>query len=74
MRKEVEKLLVPMGSGNDHRFGNTYKLAKGARSSALEEIANAIAGEPGDPGPLYDLPERVRRVVSTLRARSRFRE
>lgn len=42
-------------------------LSEGSLRDALEEIASAVEFKPGDPGPLYDLPERVRRVVAAKR-------
>jgi hypothetical protein len=38
---------------------------------AFEDIETAIDGKPGDPGPLYRMSERVRRVVVALEARCR---
>lgn len=35
--------------------------------NALERIEKAISGEPGDPGKLYALDERVRRVIAALK-------
>ena len=35
--------------------------------NALEKVAEAIEFKPGDPGPLYDIDERVRRVVAAKR-------
>ena len=36
---------------------------------SLEKIELSIDGLPGDPGPLYDIDERVRRVVGALQGK-----
>lgn len=40
-------------------------------SNSLEKIEDAIDGQPGDPGKLYPLHERVRRVIGVLQARAK---
>lgn len=38
-------------------------------SDGLEKLENEIDGKPGDPGKLYPLHERVRRVVGALQGK-----
>ena len=48
--------------------GKTWSLPEQVNDT-LEKIELSIDGLHGDPGPLYDIDERVRRVVDALQGK-----
>lgn len=51
-----------------HIDGKVWSLSEPIQD-ALDKIELSIDGLHGDPGPLYDIDERVRRVVDALQGK-----
>lgn len=62
----IDLYFQPATSGWSHNKDYSALLSTG-----LESIESAIDGQRGDPGKLYPLHERVRRVIGALQARAR---
>ena len=65
----IDKIFRPATSSSQIRNNHSDVLRSG-----LSKIESAIEGQRGDPGKLYPLDERVRRVIGALQDKIRVFE